>query len=398
MNMSELESKVMSNGFPKELLLGPNQERKNYFKNKFFEHRILKEVLRNTIERIYQVKDESIISIYGPSGVGKSALCRRLYESLLLMAKDDGLAKIGTIPVCHIKTRAPASGKFSWPEYNRRLLEALQEPMIDSKIKYEDRVVETTGQRRFLVSTSSALRDLNGVVEKALKYREVAYLIIDEAQHFSKISKSVSLSNQLDAIKSIANVTDTLHILVGTYDLLYMLDLSGQVARRDLHVHFPRYQKDNKKDLMDFAKVVKEMWQNLPLEDIPENPIGNPDYFYNRTLGCVGILHDWLYRVLATALLRGEKTVTSDLLDETCLHPNQYKKLKEEAEEGESVERSLWQGSYGELVTNGGEEFITPKPEKETKVEKTKKRLDVGKRNPTRDKIGVHYEDVNKIG
>lgn len=370
--------------FPIEILEASKQERKDYFKSKFFSHPKFEKVLKDTLECIYQVKDESFISIYGPSGVGKSLFSRRLYDKLFEIAKEEGQIKVGTIPVAHIITRAPNAGKFSWAEYNRRLLENLKEPMIEAKIQYEDRVIQE-GNKTFIISKAKVSKDLNGSVEKALQNRGVRYLIVDETQHIATVSKSVSLDKQLDVIKSVANVTDTLHILIGTYSILYVLDLSGQVARRDLHVHFPRYHFDNSKDLIDFAKVIKQMWLNLPLKSISENPLGDPKYFYDRTIGCIGILHDWLYRALSVALLYDLNTINEELLEKTALNLNQLQVLRTEAEKGEELERSL--RSMVQTV-----KVVETKIESKT-TQRTKGKF--GGRNPKRDPVGIPNEKVN---
>ncbi len=40
-------------------------------------------------------------------------------------------------------------------------------------------------------------------------------------------------------------MTSILHCLLGTYELLTFRNLSGQLSRRSIHIHFPRYQVDN---------------------------------------------------------------------------------------------------------------------------------------------------------
>jgi len=68
-------------------------------------------------------------------------------------------------------------------------------------------------------------------------------MIIDEAHHMLMVRKNdmASLEFQFEAIKSLALETQTTIVLVGTYRLLDIRDLSGQLVRRSEIIHFPRY-------------------------------------------------------------------------------------------------------------------------------------------------------------
>lgn len=48
---------------------------------------------------------------------------------------------------------------------------------------------------------------------------------------------------QMNWIKSIANITNTTHVLFGTYELLNCCSLSGQLSRRSEDIHLPRYHR-----------------------------------------------------------------------------------------------------------------------------------------------------------
>src|SRR5258708_15282019 len=94
------------------------------------------------------------------------------------------------------------------------------------------------------------------VVEQALRYRRPAAVLVDEAQHLAKMTSGRRLLDQLDVIKSIANRTGTVHALFGTYDLLAFRNLSGQLSRRSVDVHFCRYRVDNTEDRKTFLNVL----------------------------------------------------------------------------------------------------------------------------------------------
>ena len=52
------------------------------------------------------------------------------------------------------------------------------------------------------------------------------------------------LLDQMDNLKSLANMTNTVHVLIGTYDLLGLMNSSAQLSRRSIEIHFPRYHAE----------------------------------------------------------------------------------------------------------------------------------------------------------
>jgi hypothetical protein len=131
------------------------------------------------------------------------------------------------------------------------------------------------------------------------------------------------------------NVTGVLHILIGTYELLSFRNLSGQASRRGLDIHFPRYLFQNEQDRQDFQGVLLALFKQVPLQvDIPALMQHWFD-FYERSIGCVGVLKDWLIRAVAAALHDGSDTLTLERLHEHTLSLAQCERMAIEATEGE---------------------------------------------------------------
>ena len=147
-------------------------------------------------------------------------------------------------------------------------------------------------------------------VEEAIVQRRPAAVFIDEAQHLLKLASGRKLLDQMDVIKSIVDETSTLHALFGTYDLLMLRDLSDQLSRRCIDVHFPRYRAEQKGDRQSFINSVFALQEDLPIPVSPDLP-SQWDFLYERSLGCIGILKDWLVDALEHALRLGEKVVTT---------------------------------------------------------------------------------------
>jgi hypothetical protein len=226
-------------------------------------------------------------------------------------------------------------------------------------------------------------------VEQALRYRSPVAVFIDEAQHLARIASGRKLSDQLDVIKSIANRTQTVHVLVGTYELLPFRNLSGQLSRRSVDIHFPRYAAESREDLQVFKNVLLTFHDQLPLLD-GFDLVSGWDFMYERSAGCVGILKEWLMRAAVAAIKSGQGAILRKHLEDTALSIGQCEKIVTEAREGEmrladgvqsrSRLRSLL-GLGANLLerTQGGE------GENATSIPKKRR---AGQRHPKRDTVG----------
>ncbi|MGI8743363.1 MAG: hypothetical protein ACR2NN_12490 [Bryobacteraceae bacterium] len=149
--------------------------------------------------------------------------------------------------------------------------------------------------------------------------------MIDEAQHFGRWLRA-------------ANRTNTAHVLFGTYDLLAFRNLSGQLSRRSVDVHFPRYRADLAGDHRILVNIVHSFQKKLPLPE-PPNLVEHWEFLYERSFGCVGVLKQWLVKELADALRRGDATVSIRNLEAHALSMAQCDKILSEIIEGELARR-----------------------------------------------------------
>jgi hypothetical protein len=169
---------------------------------------------------------------------------------------------------------------------------------------------------------------------KLYAFAAPAAVMIDEAQHLAKIGSGRRLLDQLDVIKSIANRTQTVHVLYGTYDLLTFRNLNGQLSRRSIDVHFPRYRAECAADRKAFVSVLNSFAQQLPMPDPPD--LANDwEFLYERSIGCVGVLKQWLVRALSVALRTGEDTLSRRNLENQAPSVAQADKIISETSEGE---------------------------------------------------------------
>ncbi|WP_308189200.1 AAA family ATPase [Nostoc mirabile] len=181
---------------------------------------------------------------------------------------------------------------------------------------------EKKGRSRTKTAQFNDSPELRHALEEVMTKRGVRAVILDEAQHLMKIGTGASagkLLDQLDWIKSMTNVTGVLHILIGTYELLNFRNLSGQASRRGLDIHFPRYLYQNEQDRQDFQAALLALLMQVPLNVDVKELMQHWLYFYERSIGCVGVLKDWLIRAVAAALHDGHDPLSLERLHEHTL-------------------------------------------------------------------------------
>jgi hypothetical protein len=207
-------------------------------------------------------------------------------------------------------------------------------------------------------------------MEEAMQRHGVRAVILDEAQHLMTIGNGEhgsSLLDQLDWIKSMTNVTDIVHILVGTYELLSFTRLNGQASRRGLPIHFPRYQLHREEDCMEFQAVLLALLKKVPLVTEAETlVVKHWLYFYERCIGCVGVLKDWFLRAASASLDEGDDRLTLQRLQEHALSISQCEQMALDAVEGEQKlnytegrREHLWRLLQGEGILAPVPQFPT---------------------------------------
>jgi energy-coupling factor transporter ATP-binding protein EcfA2 len=293
-----------SNGFPKELLDRSIQERIDYFTGHTMAHPHLNKAYQNILDAIYKAPGTSLIFIVGPTGVGKSTLLYRMEQKIIERNLADLEIDRGKIPIFGVESKSPELSQFEWKDFYIRLLEAINEPLIDKKIVYHDKSV----------NRSNSKSQWRLAVESALKNRRPDAFYIDEAHHLAQLSSGQKLKDQPEVLKSLANLGKVKIIPAGTYDLLQLTDLGDQLCRRTKIVHFPRYRASVEDEREKFKSIVNALQIQLPLQVQPDL-VGSWEFLYERSLGCVGILKDWLSETLYDTLTKKKPATTISIKD-----------------------------------------------------------------------------------
>jgi ABC-type nitrate/sulfonate/bicarbonate transport system ATPase subunit len=387
---------VATNRFPRKLLVAPNELRLEYFINLTIGHPLLLQAHDDLLRAIRQPFSNILVFVYGPTGVGKTTLWRKiqkhLTEELLPLLEQDSTR----LPFVGIDLASPDYGIFNWKDFYKRFLLAMDEPLIEHKAKPEIPTMTAEGRLHIKIGPRSGPAELRLVTERVLLHRRPVVILIDEAQHLAKIASGRKLQDQLDALKSLSNQTGIIIVLLGTYELLVFRNLSAQLSRRSIDIHFQRYHFDREEDSNAFQSVLNTFQHHLPLREEP-NLLAHWEYFYERSIGCVGVLKEWLTRALNEALDDGGKRLTQKHWARYALSVAQCEKMLSDAKEGEMRLLESDEAHRRLRASLGIEAEISSRvSEKETHLSddnvsisnKPKPRRRPGRRYPKRDPTG----------
>jgi hypothetical protein len=379
--------------FPKSLLKATLKERVGFFNEFIAEHKKLEDAAEELIRYLlYPSIDCHVILVLGPGGAGKTTLLRHLMDKVIeRLIADKYCPDPGQIVQAFFTH--PARKHFDWNEFYELGLKALNEPMLAHKIGYE-RELTTDLNGNLVIKLSVKKKDYRTIFMAAVDQRKPLWIGIDESDHFLLRPPSTTYQTQLQLIKSTATDAHTTLVLFGTYELLVLLGENEQIDRRIRVVHLERYRIDNPdtkiKEIADFRKILNTFALALVLPFIPDlDP--KATWFYNHSLGNVGILKNWLMEALTLAIERGKEVQdTASFLqccEETRTPRGKLSETLEKIQLGEArMEQYLDSISEQDLEGQLGSKYIPPK-ENDTKKNQTP-----FKRGPSRDEAGKGYK------
>ena len=379
--------------FDKTLMNRPAAERLQHFRAYVVKHRRLIEVDEKITAVLKEPAGAGFLFVVGPTGIGKSTIKQVIYRRVIEAAMAEMQSDPGYIPIAGIELIASGKMNYNWHDHWYRALDALHEPLIKNKLAPPRSKIDkpTAGAR--LRELAAALRRS---FESASRQRRLEFFILDEAQHLTHVSAKL-LRYQLETIKSVANLSQALHILFGTYELLLLRNASGQLGRRAVTVHFDRYRATSDADIVAFAEVVKSLQLQLPVRETPDF-LPHLEYCFERSLGCVGLLKEWFERALTAALDKKAKTITVQDLRKHELPPSVLLEISAEFLEGE---RKLHEHDKSfELLRErlGISRRVRESAELSSKQRNGMKprRRGFSQRSPKRDKVGEGRRHTNR--
>lgn len=246
-----------------------------------------------------------ITLLFGPTGVGKTALwdavkgrCRAWHVRRALP---------GLMPYLYTLCDVPSSGVWQMKPFYENTLAAADEVLIGQK----QLAKPVTFAQASWHATTAGLRQ---ATLNLLKHRQPPVFCIDEAHHLGIHSSDEQKDKNLDAIKTFADQAAVPILMIGSYELIDFHSRSGRLGRRTVPFHLRRYDIENEDDQFEYASAV-----NFFSERLPQNGVdlyAQALDFMDQTLGCVGLLKQWLERAYFAALWAGRREIRKgDLQD-----------------------------------------------------------------------------------
>lgn len=374
---------------PESLLKSTIEDKINYFYHYTMAHPVLLKADLEIRKRLSMKSAEPIIFVVGPTGGGKTTMSKRIQQQLLAASLSAMKEDQDFLPTAWFEMPAYGKKPFKWSAVYIEILKALENPLAAKRIRNDPK-----GPDAIPKETRNEY-NLRIAVEETIVHRKTKSLMFDEANHLTKVSGATAFYDQIEIIKSLANRSECIIILFGTYELFNLLNLSGQLARRSRVVHLRRYDYKLSGDEQHFKDILRTFQQKLPLEVEPALE-KHWEFIWIRCGGLIGILKPWLDHCLQEVLEDKHKTITFEILKKNALPVGRIKKILDEILINEQMLRDELSDDYSSIATdmgfvldkNGNPIRYTDSKKVTAKPPKGRQRPFVGERNPVRDTVG----------
>ncbi len=290
-------------------------------------HPRLEEMDRDLMQRISGHRRYTILAVFGATGVGKSTVMQRVAEKLRAEEPNPSV-----VPVVTIYASPEDVGASARLDYYRKVLKQLQGHVAVSD-RAKNLPLFTNPERKS--RDPAEWLEMREAVQYALSLLRVKVVFVDEAQHLMYVDTPHKPTAQLDWLKTFTEQTNVLHVLVGNFDLYDCCHLNAQAARRMRDLPFYRYHLNNETECAEFARALRTFLEEVPLAVDVDGLLSHWRWFGEWSLGCIGVLGDWLVETVDALCKQGETTLTIEALERHALQPDQRARMEMEARTGE---------------------------------------------------------------
>ncbi len=303
------------------------QARLDAFSAFLVKHPRLEEMDQDLMQRISGRRRYTILAVFGATGVGKSTVMKRVAEKLRAEEPDPSV-----VPVVVVRASPEDVGTSGRLDYYRQVLKQLQVHVaVRDRVKHLPLFTNPERKSR----DPAEWLEMRDAVQYALSLLRVKVVFVDEAQHLMYVDTPHKPTAQLDWLKTFTEQTNVLHVLVGNFDLYDCCHLNAQAARRMRDLPFARYHLNNATECAEFATALRTFLEEVPLDVDVDNLLSHWRWFGEWSLGCIGVLSDWLVETVDDLCKRGETILTIEALERHALQPDQRARMEIEARTGE---------------------------------------------------------------
>jgi len=335
--------------------------------------------------------NESVIAVIGSTGVGKSALLRQFVSGVnaayaAAMEKDPAM-----LPAVYLELPTPIAGDANWKDIFIRLLNAMKEPMVDRKTAHA--LHPDSRHKAMNYPPRGVAEELRRSLLDCVQNRNTKVIVLDEGRNLFYSRSSLRHSLQLDLVKSLSNDIKIPIVIGSSYDLLNTDNFHGQLARRTRILHFERYSEADMVKGNPYGVSFRDALYSL-LHAFPvqwdRDFLKRRDYFLMYSVGCIGILKNWLERSLVDALDLNQP-VDADLIEKNRFKKKDLRLILDEAKSGEEQLIDISEDEFARNFSFMRRPSLTlptgqPSP---SESKPTRSRQKPGVRGPSRDKVGA---------
>lgn len=324
--------------------------RRRWFRLRRVKHAELLRVARHLDQLIDPYNDTKIISIIGPTGIGKTTLATGIFTQMA--NRYEAQRKPHEVPVVYVSAPANGEQSMSWKTLYRRILATAGEEHLD----LQRQITLHDGEMRSVRPDRMSLAHLREVLEAVIRYRNIRVIVIDEVMHLLRFQDNLAI---MDTLKSLADIHDTKLVLIGTYQIAPLMIEYGQLARRSAILHYRRYaipQKSNPakltEDQSDFKAAVARLQAQWPCVEVPQLESAWEDLM-RVSLGSVGLLKSQLLELASLQMTHAGVLQASDLAN-AIKPPKQLRQIETEILMGE---QELAGACYGDAASGSEAAF-----------------------------------------
>src|SRR6266852_3588612 len=291
-------------------------------------HPRLEEIDDTLMQAIRGHRTYTLLPLYGASGVGKSTVLGRVAARCRAEETDSSC-----VPVVEVQASPEDVGASARLVDFRQILDQLRSHHVAVNDRVRHLTLLTNPGKKS--SDPAEWLDMREAVIYAFALLRVKVVFVDEAQHLMSVDTPHKPTSQLDWLKTLTNRTNVLHVLAGNFDLYDFCHLNGQAGRRMRDLFFPRYHFDNEVECGEFVGALRTLLEQVPLIVDVAGLLTHWRWFGEWSLGCIGVLSDWIVETVDALYRQGATTLTIDALQKHALPPNVRARMESEARAGE---------------------------------------------------------------